>query len=50
MSAATNASENAIAGVNETAKAVYKAQNAPNLRCKLAEPVNIGFAIGFSIF
>ena len=44
---ATIASENAAKGVNEAAKAVNKTPNAPSLRCKLAEPVNAGFAIGF---
>lgn len=43
---ATIASENAVIGVNETAKAVNKTPNAPNFRCKLAELVNSGFAIG----
>src|SRR5690554_4897953 len=47
---ATSASENAITGVNVTAKAENKTPNAPNLRCKLAEPAKVGFAIGNSSF
>ena len=43
---ATNANENATYGANETANAVNKTPNAPSLRCKLAELVNLGFAIG----
>jgi hypothetical protein len=50
MTDATNASANATMGVNVAAKAVYKTPNAPILRCKLAEPAKVGFAIGKNSF
>ncbi|MCU7934336.1 MAG: hypothetical protein KZQ99_05575 [Candidatus Thiodiazotropha sp. (ex Dulcina madagascariensis)] len=46
--AASSASPNAANGAKDTAKAVNSTPNAPSLRCKLAELVNVGFAIGYS--
>jgi hypothetical protein len=42
---ATNVSENATVGMNVTAKAENRTPNAPNLRCKLAEPAKVEFVI-----
>lgn len=47
--AASSASPNAAGGAKDTANAVNSAPNAPSLRCKLAELVNVGFAIGSSL-
>jgi hypothetical protein len=42
---ATNVKVNATAGTNETDKAANKTLNAPNRRCKLAEPVSVNLVI-----
>lgn len=42
---ATTANANAAYGVNVTANAENKTPNAPNRRCKLAEPAKVSFAM-----
>jgi hypothetical protein len=42
---ATSVNAKATAGINATDKAANKTPNAPNRRCKLAEPVKVGFVI-----
>jgi hypothetical protein len=43
---ASRASPKAANGVNDAAKTANNAPKAPNLRCKLAELVKLGLAIG----
>lgn len=47
--AAATVSPNASSGANTTTRAVNNAANALSLRCKLAELVNVGFAIAIPL-